>query len=340
MTDTALTALQKLIQEKKGKTAFKPGEAFLLTVFWEAPSEAAAEKLLDALHQCAQATHRDTPCVPTYFFRISSNDANLYGEAPKLVKDHAQLAAAKKKLSVGISRNAVEADLQRRNISPSYLDLELSEDLPPALQGQTPVALEFTEVYLDERAFMEHAGSREYLDGYGIVMTPGLSNHTPTTLRFGTPSQNMVDKILDPILKENVVSLSVDSTVWKSPGRWSESNFMISIDFDSGAIDSYVFSKEFQGSCAWMVRYAHPIRNGVSRLMAVFPSLNDMSPTGFEELARLNPLRGETHVANTNLVEPMKRALAEVGLSSLITVNATRSVGYFLHEKAAELQPE
>jgi hypothetical protein len=30
-----------------------------------------------------------------------------------------------------------------------------------------PVILEFTEVYLDEPAFMAHASSREYLDGYG-----------------------------------------------------------------------------------------------------------------------------------------------------------------------------
>jgi hypothetical protein len=154
------TSLQKLLDEKKGKINYKRGEAFILHVFWEAPSETAANKLLDALQKCAIATHRDTPCVPTYFFRISSNDLNLYGEAPKLVKDHVQLSAAIKKLQVGIPKAAVVGDLIKREIDPGYLDLDLSAELPQALQGQKPVAIELTELYLDERAFMEHAGSR------------------------------------------------------------------------------------------------------------------------------------------------------------------------------------
>lgn len=48
---------------------FKEGECFLLHVFWPTPDEAAAEELLAGLRKCGVATERDTPCVPTYFFR-------------------------------------------------------------------------------------------------------------------------------------------------------------------------------------------------------------------------------------------------------------------------------
>jgi hypothetical protein len=92
---------------------FTQGEAFLLHVFWEAPSMAAAQKLLhEGLKKCAQATHRDTPCVTSYFFRISSNDVDLHSEGLK----------------------------------------------------QQSVRVEFTEVYLDERAFWGHACSSDFLD--------------------------------------------------------------------------------------------------------------------------------------------------------------------------------
>jgi len=42
-------------------------------VFWEAPSLVAATKLLGGLQQCVTATHRDTPCVTTYFAAAMMN---------------------------------------------------------------------------------------------------------------------------------------------------------------------------------------------------------------------------------------------------------------------------
>ena len=80
-----LTSLQRLINEPKGKTQYKQGELFLLHVFWECPNLENAKKLLQGLQECAIATQRDTPCVPTYFFRISKMDADVYGDAPKFV---------------------------------------------------------------------------------------------------------------------------------------------------------------------------------------------------------------------------------------------------------------
>mmetsp|Transcript_35762 Transcript_35762/g.93806 ORF Transcript_35762/g.93806 Transcript_35762/m.93806 type:complete len:206 (-) Transcript_35762:321-938(-) len=164
------TALQRLIQEPKGKIDYAPHEAFLLHVFWQAPSEAAAAELLAALQRCATATHRDTPCVPTYFFRrVEQDDEIGVGAPPATVGEHPQLAEAHKKLRVGIPRPAVVADLTRRGIDPALLNLDPSAPLPAELQAARPVAVEFTELYLDERAFMEHAGSRDYLEAYGQV---------------------------------------------------------------------------------------------------------------------------------------------------------------------------
>jgi hypothetical protein len=148
------TSLQRLIDEPKGKTTYTAGEPFLLHVFWEAPNLTAAKQLLSGLAQCSNATLRDTPCVPTYFFRLSSIDHDLYGEAPTLVKEHKQLSAAIKKLHVGVSRAAIVADLTKRGIDPQYLDLNLDAELPLPLKDQKPVSVEFTELYLDERAFM------------------------------------------------------------------------------------------------------------------------------------------------------------------------------------------
>jgi hypothetical protein len=331
------TALQRLLNEQKGKTAYSEGEAFLLHVFWEAPSEMAAQRLLDALRKCAEATHRDTPCVPTYFFRISNNDKLLYGDAPTRVENHVQLAAAIKKIQVGVPRMAVAADLRKRGIDPEYLNLDLSDELPPSLRGQTPIALEFTEVYLDERAFMEHAGSRDYLENYGIVMSPGLYNRKPTTLRLGNPSQNLIDTVLEPMLHETVVSLDSYSTVWRKPERWSESHFLISIDLPSTSFETCDFPSQPQEYFVWSVHFAHPIRDEVSRFMAVVPSWNELTSKLFEKVALLRPLQGEIHVANDDVAVPMQCALTAAGLTS-ITVNATRSVGYILHEKAADLQ--
>jgi hypothetical protein len=55
------------------------------------------------------------------------------------------------------------------------------------------------------------------MDGYGVVMKPGLALTTPTTLRLGTPVASLVDKILEPVLKERVQPLVGRCTVWRGP---------------------------------------------------------------------------------------------------------------------------
>lgn len=332
------TALQRLINEPKGKIIYSPGEPFLLQVFWEAPSMAAANQLLDALEQCAVATHRDTPCVPTYFFRISENDKELHGDAPTRVKDHRQLAAAIKKLNVGIPKNAVIADWVRRGFDPSFLDLDLESELPDQLKNQKPVALEFTEVYLDERAFMEHAGSPDYLKGYGLVMNPALLNRPATTLRFGTPNASITEKILEPILREQVMSLPSDYTVWQTPTSKSEYSYILSLDIIS---DSFpVLPDALKASLVWCICFPHPHRDNVKRIMAAFSEIPAIS--GLKKLAELNPLRGELHLDPSHdeaIVKKTRDALVSGNLKN-VTINASRAVGYILHQKAKTLKPE
>ncbi|UKZ74774.1 hypothetical protein TrVFT333_002444 [Trichoderma virens FT-333] len=192
-------SLRELLKEPKGKMIYRRGQIFLLHVFWEAPDITAARILLEALGRCAKATHRDTPCVATYHFRICSLSSAVISQEPKTVREHAQLQAALKKLKFGVPRSAVLADLRRRAIDTYLLDLDQETPLPNHMQ-QTPVMLEFTELYLDERAFYEHAGSKDYLDAYGEVMQPKLMNRQATVC-VGSPTAQIKEKILDPMLK-------------------------------------------------------------------------------------------------------------------------------------------
>lgn len=160
MADAAPTSLRALLAAPKGSVEFLEGESFILTVFWEAPSAAAAQTLLDALGRCAAATHRDAPAVPTYFFRVSKADASLCSPMPRTVGEHPQFAAAVTRLKRGVPAAAVCAGVAALGLSPELLELAPEAPLPVELQQQ-PVAVEFTEVYLDCKAFYDHAGSRE-----------------------------------------------------------------------------------------------------------------------------------------------------------------------------------
>jgi hypothetical protein len=103
----------------------------------------------------------------------------------------------------------------RRGIDPQLLDVGPDEPLPASMQKK-PVMLEFTELYLDQRSFYEHAGSKEYLDAYGEVMKPGLLNRQ-VTIGLGTPTTEMEEKILKHMLKERVEPIPTHCTLWKRP---------------------------------------------------------------------------------------------------------------------------
>jgi hypothetical protein len=172
-----------------------------------------------------------------------------------------------------------------------------------------------------------------------MVMSPGLCNRVPTTLRFGDPSESLIEKVLEPFLKENVVPLVTNSSVWKQPSSMSKSHFLISVDFQSSSLKTFEFSKQLQDTCVWCLRYEHPIRKDISRLMVMFPLLDHFSLNFFKSLPSLKPTQGEIHVSNEDAANELKQILNGEGLS-FINVNATRSVGYLLHEKLVDLKPE
>jgi hypothetical protein len=330
------TALERLIAEPKGKTTYAPNQAFLLHVFWECPTLSAAQTLLQSLATCAAATHRDTPCVPIYFFRISHNNNDLCTAVPHTVGDHPALQAAFRKIRVGVPRSAVKAELVRQGLDASLLDLELSSPLPLELQ-QTPVAVECTELYLDERAFNEHAGSREYLDAYAGVMNPALRTRT-CTVRTGTPSDFLVERVLEPMLKEKVVPLFARSIIWQSPTQ-REAEIFLSLDValnDKGVeelVDAVPL--EVERHLVMKLAFEHPLRLGTARFMAVLSSL---PPQSFEWLKGYQVSRGEIHCDQSSEVSVLA-ALRSVGVHDLVKVNASESIGYILHTRAQDVYP-
>ena len=335
--DPLPTSLAGLLAARKGRLAHTAGDAFVLYVFWEAPSAAAARRLLAGLAQCAAATQRDTPCVPTYVFRTVRADAELCPPPPRTVGDHPQIREAKKKLDVGIPPAAVRAELAKRGIDPALVDQANDALLPETLQ-MTPVKVEFTELYLDERSFMEHAGSRDYLDGYAVVMNPALHYRTPTTVRVGTPPPGMVDRILEPVLHERVEPVQPGCAVWRRPAAGlpdASRAVLLALDVDrtDAATLAAALPPAFREHCTTCLVFAHPLRDGTARLVAVLPS-----PDALAGLAALMPARGEAHCAEepADVAATLRAALDAAGLG-LATVNGTERVGYILHPRALDV---
>lgn len=357
-------SMRELIAVPKGNTVHADGEAFLLHVFWEAPSMSAAIQLLEGLQKCAVATYRDTPCTPTYFFRVTNID--IAAPTPRKIGEHRHINEAKRKQKLGFPLPVILTDLTKRGIAHSLLDLDPEDELPAELQAQ-PICLEFTEIYLDEQAFMEHCGSRDYLEGYGVVMNPILLNSPPTTVRLGTPSNNLIEKILDPILKERVMPLPRDCFVWRPlpiAGSCIPAFFSLDISLPADAVsESPLLISPPSGpleqlGCTSFVAFKHPLRPDTARIMFVLahPDVEKDGNSGIissallEVFTALSPiLRGEIHVqgmpnqspeptAEKNAaIEILSAAARSAGLDSVIYINKTVCSGYSLHELASNL---
>jgi hypothetical protein len=345
-TGSTFKSLKEARAVPKGELAYEGGEAFLLHVFWQAPSVKAAHDLLAGLRQCASATSRDTPCVPTYFFRVSSMGDGLFPGAPRTVGEHPHLRDARKKRAMGVPLPAVQAHLTRLGVDVALLDADESAELPASMRAEA-VVLEFTEVYLDARSFMLHAVSPDYLEGYGAVMNPANFAHPPKTLRAGTPPAHIVDKILEPMLREQVVPMVDGCSLWRAPGAAaSGAAIFLSLDVpapaataDDGAAAAVAAAiPDGLKACATtLLAFAHPMREHTVRVMCVLPALPP--PADLAGLAALRPVRGEAHMpgADGAQLDDARTALAEAGLG-LLAVNATDSAGYALHPRAAELE--
>lgn len=357
--DTGATtsySLQGIISATKGKTGYKSGESFLLHVFWETPSLEAARELLAALQRCAVATHRDTPCVPTYFFRITTNDIPLCAPTPQRVGEHPQIKEARRKISFGIPLSAVQSDFKRRGFDLSLLDMADDDLLPENMRNVRACTLECTEIYLDERGMMEHAGSRDYLAAYGAVLNPQLTRGQPSTVRLGTPTFHLQERMLEPILKEIVIPLESGCTIWtsadsmKSSNNTLESNFsplgipgslFLSLDIENNDIKMVTTNIPFdlRSHCTTLVAFPHQLRPETTRILAVLPVMPNLS-LFVDSLTSLKPARGELHIhANESEVELVRSAFQKAELQQIL-VNVSEFSGYALHSKAQELHVE
>lgn len=338
MEEQETYSFRRLLDAPKGCLSFHPTQSFLLHVFWECPSIQAAHTLLDGLAQCAAATARDTPCVVTYFFRVALNNNDLAHRMPICVRDHPRISKLLKKRDVGVPEAALRAELLKAGLQVELLDLNLDSVLPETLQT-TPVFVELTELYLDEKGFMEHAGSRDYLDGYAVVMRPELVFSTPRTVRIGSPTAMLQEKILEPILKEEVASLPKGCLLW-SP-RSSEGPVVIMLSMDTPLepdVASSVIPSSFREQCWTLVCFKHPLRDDVSsRVMCVFRP----SAAILMDLAGVLPIvRAEAFApgASASQVEGVRAMFLAARLEN-VSVNNSRCVGYVLHPRVAELIP-
>lgn len=348
LEDVLPTNLRDLMAAKKGSLLFKRGEAFILHVFWEAPNIDLAHELLSSgLCRCAAATCRDSPTVPTYFFRISSNNSDLCNKTPKKIADHVQLKKSLQKIERGVPRYAIQQELIRRRLDPSLLEQPPDADLPESLQ-QLPVAVEFTEIYLDERAFMLHAGSRDYLDGYGVVMNPAMHYDIPSTIRLGTPTAKLVEGILEPVLKEIVIPLEPSNILWQFPNQEVVEDdattivkVPIFLSLDLRLDDHYqtdlisTLPTPFKNNCTTCVSFTHPFDDSIIRLICVLPVLSTSLLSGVS-IALKTIIRGEAHSTGNSNTDKITSLLLQSGLG-IVSVNSTFSVGYVLHDLASQL---
>ncbi|KAJ4462667.1 hypothetical protein PAPYR_671 [Paratrimastix pyriformis] len=346
---TSVHSLQSRFDAPKGIIEYTAGDAFMYQVFWEASSPANAQRTLAALAECAKATHRDTPCVPTYLFRISSIDGDLCSVPPRTVGELPAVRDAKRKLAIGVPLVAVRGDLTRRGVDPSLLDLDPSAPLPPALQAQ-PVMLEFTEIYLDERAFLEHAWSRDYLDSYARVMQAIAAGRPATTVRVGKPTTLIA-------LPNEIACPLADGAAFFPPSASPENGLssaaapvLLALDLPTPApAQLAALMAHLRPHCVACLPFSHPLRPLTTRLLCVFAAVPDASVLA--PLAALAPARGECFIAHPAAAgaadmspeseRAMQANLAAAGLPAIVVrpAGGEECVGYVLHSRAGQVRP-
>lgn len=358
MEEPARMSFKERLAAPKGHLDYQPDQAVLLHVFWEAPSMEAALTLLRGLQQCAEATKRDTPCTVTYIFRIVQIDNDLASPPPSTLQDIPAYVGAHRNLKFGTPRPVVEQEIRKRGLDVSALDLLVTSadasvpiPLPPSLQNKIqPVYLEFTEAYLDERAFMEHAASRQYLDGYAVVMNPAAFYRTPVTYRLGTPTQNLIDTILEPVLKDTPLSMIPNGHLFNQVPTSKEVSLgvhlFISLDVAGTNANEVAsqFTKEFVTRCSLFVAFEHPLRSeeSVVRVMCVvgLSCWSEWFPAFQTSADGVTIHRGEIcgHPSNDNGIEDttfsaLCDAMRNV-VGQLFITDAAHVAGYARHPKA------
>lgn len=148
--------------------------------------------------------------------------------------------------------------------------------------------IEFTELYLDERAFNEHVGSKDYLDAYGDVVKPGLQT-CQVTVRMGTPPRKIVEAIL-----ERVAVIGEGSWLWNGKAARSVKTIGFSVVVSLDVPSPATIVGSLRDDCTTCIIFDHPIRTSIQRVLCTFPGLP--SSTALKALSDLGPVRGEAHL--------------------------------------------
>jgi hypothetical protein len=260
---------------------------------------------------------------------------------PVFTLDHVGLHAgdttildAIRKIKVGVPRPAVEADLRRRGIDPKLVDEVGMTALPEAMKVR-PVMMEFTELYLDERSFYEHAGSRDYLDAYGEVLAPGLMNKQ-VTIRMGTPTAEITDKILAPMLKEKVEPVPTGGILWRQPESQTGSGVLLALSVTGSADEiSTKIPKRLRDHASTCLAFPHPLAEDRARVLCFLPSFP--SSEVLRELVHSLWIRGLEVQCKQAERDEIVKTLEQAGLGSLTPVDTDAS-GYAVHERAGEIK--
>ena len=196
--------------------------------------------LKDGLAHCARATLRDTPCTPTYFFRISCDQSAAEAMASKVktIGDHPHHAKAFKSIAMGTPKAAAELKLKTdkiENIAPLSLDpsTPTAEAVAAAALDFAPVAITLSEYYMDTAAFFGHASSPDFLKAHAVVMEGALSLEASTHF-LGTPTEFVETAVLAPVLsaKKPEEELLFLSNSHFSSGGSSGTNFFLEFLID------------------------------------------------------------------------------------------------------------
>lgn len=230
--------------KQKGDITFNPNQSFLIQCQWIVPNLEIAHEMIEGLRKCAVATERDTPSVVCYFFRISHDQslAHEMRENVRTISQHPHYAKGYKMMDMNMTKEFVISKCQREGISALPFEAEWSRDeLIEAHASEfnfDPVVIDLTELYSDNRSMVDHACSKDYMEGYGVLLTPHRSLQ-PYTVVAGTPTEGMWSSLLEPILKARRVEVELDSLERlflnipsNSPPSSQQSPYYVFLDID------------------------------------------------------------------------------------------------------------
>jgi len=200
-------------------------------------------------------------------------------------------------------------------------------------------------------SFLGYFKHSDFVECLAVVMDPRSQYKVPRTMRIGNPTQNMIDTILEPVLKETAVAIAGGS-VWIRPAvssQGTKDSVFLTLDLTSPgtSIDEeeacelilQSLPSALRSCCTTCVALTHPLRSNCVRVMLVLPVLPPVHVLA--ALATLQLERGEVHVhANNNtLQEAAHKSFLEAGLP-MVAVYASEQAGFILHDLAASLSPK